>query len=205
MPYTSIGCYSAPNYVAYIEGKDTVLDGSYTSRANAIDKCYQAAKKRMHEFFALQYSGMCLTAANFGKTYSLPGKSVACLPDGEGAPRANQVYGINGFAQPFQPLGCFKSRDARNQELIPSMEYKDHETYNSYASRKMAALTCYKVALKNGHKCFGLQFSGRCHTSKDACTVARVPATTCRLDGEGGSYVNELYQITSKSKNFLVC
>ena len=59
--YKSIGCYrdTADRAIATLEGADPILDESYKSRQNAIEKCAVAARKRGFHMFALQDSGWC--------------------------------------------------------------------------------------------------------------------------------------------------
>jgi len=72
------------------------LDGSYTARKDAIEKCYQAAKKRGFRVFAVQDGGWCAASSSAAKTFDKYGKSSNCSLDGEGGPGANQVYYIKG-------------------------------------------------------------------------------------------------------------
>ena len=78
-----------------MEGKDDILDGSYLSRKDPIEKCYQAAKKRGFRVFAVQNGGWCASSATAVTTYAKYGESTACNSDGEGGPFANQVYNIS--------------------------------------------------------------------------------------------------------------
>ena len=72
------------------------MDGGYTARKDAIEKCYQAAKKRGFQVFAVQNGGWCAASRLAAKTFDKYGKSSACKTDGEGGPWANQVYYIKG-------------------------------------------------------------------------------------------------------------
>ncbi len=96
--YKSIGCYkdTGNRAIPTIEGKDSILDGSYGSRQNAIAKCAVAARKRGFQMFAVQNGGWCATSATAEKTFDKYGKSNACKVDGEGGPWANEVYIIQG-------------------------------------------------------------------------------------------------------------
>ncbi|XP_078381198.1 retinoschisin-like [Oculina patagonica] len=98
-PYETIGCFKdhANHAVPTIEGQDSILDGSYKARRNAIEKCYRAAKKRGFRVFAVQDGGWCATSASAAKTFRKYGKSTACRSDGKGGPWANQVYYIKGL------------------------------------------------------------------------------------------------------------
>ena len=90
-----MGCWkdTADRAVATLEGSVALLDGSdYTNRADAIKKCYEAAKLRGFTVFAVQNGGWC--AAGNGESYKKYGASNDCKGDGKGGPWANQVYKI---------------------------------------------------------------------------------------------------------------
>ena len=72
------------------------MDGAYWSRKNPIAKCAQAARRAGYGMFAIQNGGWCAASATAVKTFNKYGKSEACRSDGEGGPRANQVYVIKG-------------------------------------------------------------------------------------------------------------
>ena len=79
-----------------MEGQDSILDGRYHLRHDAIKKCYRAAKKRGFQLFAIQNGGWCASSTSAFKTFNKYGKSSACKSDGKGGPWANQVYYITG-------------------------------------------------------------------------------------------------------------
>lgn len=81
-----------------LEGKDSILDGSYSSRTNPIAKCAVAAMRAGYSMFAVQNGGQCASSATAQQTYDKYGKSTACKADGEGAAWANQVYRIKGIS-----------------------------------------------------------------------------------------------------------
>ena len=80
-----------------MEGQDANLDGNYEARNLAIRKCYQAAKNRGFQVFAIQNGGWCASSAIAASTYDKYGKSTACKAGGKGGPWANQVYYIKGI------------------------------------------------------------------------------------------------------------
>ena len=86
-----------------MEGKDSILDGSYGSRKNPIAKCAVAAMRAGYSMFALQAGGWCAASATAPKTFDKYGKSTACRSDGEGGGWANQVYILKGK---HVVLGC---------------------------------------------------------------------------------------------------
>ena len=96
--YVTIGCFQdrSSRAIPTLEGKDSILDGGYPARKDAIEKCYQAAKKRGFQVFAVQNGGWCAASRLAAKTFNKYGKSSACKSDGEGGPSANQVYYIKG-------------------------------------------------------------------------------------------------------------
>ena len=80
-----------------LEGEDANLNGNYQARNLAIQKCYQAAKKRGFQVFAIQDGGWCASSAIAASTYDKHGTSTACKAGGKGGPLANQVYYIKGI------------------------------------------------------------------------------------------------------------
>ena len=96
--YETVGCYkdTANRAIQILEGKDPVLDGSYSSRKNPIAKCAVAAMRAGHSMFAVQNGGQCFGSATAPQTFDKYGKSTACKLDGEGGFWANQVYVIGG-------------------------------------------------------------------------------------------------------------
>ena len=96
-PYRSVGCWKdrGRRAISTLEGKDRRLNGPYTRRAHAIQKCYQAAKARGYRYFAVQNGGWCASSSTAGRTYRRYGRSNRCRR-GKGGPWANDVYIING-------------------------------------------------------------------------------------------------------------
>ena len=96
--YETLGCFkdTGNRAIPTLEGKDSILDGAYRARRDAINKCYKAAKKRGYKVFALQHGGWCASSASAEKTFDKYGNSPHCGKDGEGGPWANQVYYIKG-------------------------------------------------------------------------------------------------------------
>ena len=96
--YTSLGCWADERNdraIPTIEGKNSLLDGSYQSRDDAIQKCFEAAKSFGYDVFAVQNGGWCASSATAKSTYKKHGQSAACLLDGKGGHAANAVYEIN--------------------------------------------------------------------------------------------------------------
>ncbi len=78
-----------------VEGKDPdVLDGNYTLRTDAINKCAMAAKKRFEKVFAVHDGGLCLVGTYGFNQYGI---SQDCKSDGKGGPGARHVYIIGGI------------------------------------------------------------------------------------------------------------
>jgi len=96
--YDEVGCYKDTNNrsIPTLEGKDSILDGSYSSRTNPIAKCAVAAMRAGYRMFAVQNGGWCAASSSAPQTYDKYGKSTACKGDGEGGPWANQVYELEG-------------------------------------------------------------------------------------------------------------
>eukprot|EP00058_Branchiostoma_floridae_P003059 XP_002588547.1 hypothetical protein BRAFLDRAFT_122359 [Branchiostoma floridae] len=96
--YISLGCWrdTSDRAIPELETTDPRLDGDYTSRDNAIGKCYQVAHSRGFPMFAVQHNGQCFGSANGLNTYKKYGPSTTCASDGEGGPWGNEVYKIKG-------------------------------------------------------------------------------------------------------------
>ena len=94
--YTNLGCWrdTSNRAIPTLEGIASNLDGKYWTRQNALEKCYQAAKQRGHEVFAVQNGGWCASSPIALNTYKKYGTTNTCKPDGEGGPWGNQVYRI---------------------------------------------------------------------------------------------------------------
>ena len=69
--YETIGCYNDTSNRAIqpLEGKDSILDGSYSSRKNPIAKCAVAAMRAGYSMFAVQDGGWCAASATAAKTF----------------------------------------------------------------------------------------------------------------------------------------
>ncbi|XP_078572315.1 uncharacterized protein LOC144859496 [Branchiostoma floridae x Branchiostoma japonicum] len=191
--YRSLGCWkdTGNRAIPVLEGSDARLDGSYTARTNAIEKCYQVALSRGFPMFAVQHGGQCFGSANGLNTYNKYGPSTTCAADGEGGPWGNEVYMITGFYS----LGCWKDTGNR---AIPTLEGSDARLDGSYTARANAIEKCYQVALSRGFPVFAVQHGGWCAGSANALNTYRKygPSTTCAADGEGGPWGNEVYMIT---------
>ena len=93
-----MGCYKDTSNTAFqiIEGTDSILDGSYSSRSDPIAKCAVAAMRAGYSMFAVQNGGRCAASATALQSFEKYGISSACKADGEGGPSVNQVYLIKG-------------------------------------------------------------------------------------------------------------
>ena len=98
LPYSSLGCFrdNGNRAIPTLERRDSLLDGAYTSRKDAVNKCYRAALGRGYKVFAVQNGGWCASSPRAEQTYDKYGRSTACRGDGEGGPWANRVYEIGG-------------------------------------------------------------------------------------------------------------
>ncbi|KAL9972529.1 hypothetical protein ACROYT_G018852 [Oculina patagonica] len=188
--YKSVGCYkdTGNRAIPTIEGKDSILDGSYGSRQNAIAKCAVAARERGFHMFAVQNGGWCATSATAEKTFDKYGKSNNCKDDGEGGPWGNDVYVI----QDYKSLGCYKDTGNR---AIPTIEGKDSILDGSYGSRQNAIAKCAVAARRRGFHTFAVQNGGWCATSATADNTFDKygKSNNCKDDGEGGPWANEVY------------
>ena len=94
--YKNVGCYkdTSNRAIQPLEGKHSILDGSYSSRKNPIVKCAVAAMRAGYSMFAVQDGGWCAASATAPQTFAKYGPSTACKDGGEGGPWANNVYFI---------------------------------------------------------------------------------------------------------------
>ncbi|XP_068721032.1 uncharacterized protein [Montipora capricornis] len=190
--FETIGCFkdTSNRAIQSLEGKDSILDGSYRVRKNAIAKCAVAAMRKGYKMFAVQHGGWCAGSATADQTFDKYGTSAACDSDGEGGPWANQVYVIKGF----ETIGCFKDTSNR---AIQSLEGKDSILDGSYRVRKNAIAKCAVAAMRKGYKTFAVQHGGWCAGSATADQTFDKYGTSaaCDSDGEGGSWANQVYVI----------
>ncbi|XP_068694512.1 uncharacterized protein [Montipora foliosa] len=188
--FETIGCFkdTSNRAIQPLEGKDTILDGSYGARKNAIAKCAVAAMRKGYKMFAVQHGGWCAASATADQTFDKYGTSAACGSDGEGGPWANQVYVIKGF----ETIGCFKDTSNR---AIQSLEGKDSILDGSYGARKNAIAKCAVAAMRKGYKMFAVQHGGWCAASATADQTFDKYGTSaaCGSDGEGGPWANQVY------------
>ena len=93
-----MGCYkdTASHAIPTLEGISSILDRSYSHRADPIAKCAVAALSFGYNMFAVQNGGWCAASATAPLTFDKYGKSTACWNGGVGGPWANQVYVIKG-------------------------------------------------------------------------------------------------------------
>ncbi|XP_078607293.1 uncharacterized protein LOC144879573 isoform X3 [Branchiostoma floridae x Branchiostoma japonicum] len=103
--YTHFGCFVASGglWLVYqamqsLEGSDSRLDGDYSTRHDALEKCYQVARSRSFSVFGLQNGGMCVGRVDSHTTFDQYGTSTDCASDGEGGPNANDVYALGTTA-----------------------------------------------------------------------------------------------------------
>ena len=82
--YTSLGCWKDKTNRA-IKGYEGVL---------GIDGCYERAKSKHFDTFAVQSGGQCFTSPTASDTYRIYGPSKGCSSDGTGGTWSQEVYKI---------------------------------------------------------------------------------------------------------------
>ena len=95
-PYKHLGCWKDTGNRALptLEGKDPIrLTGSYTSRKEAIQRCYEAAIARRYVVFGVQHGGWCAGTSTPGDSYKKYGVATNCA-NGKGGSWSNDVYEI---------------------------------------------------------------------------------------------------------------
>ena len=92
--YIRVGCFgdTSDRAIPTLEGTDSRLDGSYTARTDAIEKCAEVTDSLGYNMFAVQNGGQCFSSSTAATTFGKYGVSSACKADGEGGPWANEVY-----------------------------------------------------------------------------------------------------------------
>ena len=99
MPYISGGCYKAgKNAIPSLEGTDPILDGEYSTRENAIVKCFEVVAKRLFFVFAIRDGGECLSGDIAQHQYNRYPKSFTCPANGMGGKDIIHVYRPKGRA-----------------------------------------------------------------------------------------------------------
>ena len=103
LPYEAVpfgqACWKdgSPRAIPTLEGKSRKLVGHYKRRQNSVQQCYNAAKAKGFQYFAVQDGGQCMSSATAGNDYQKYGKSRDCT-NSKGGPMANFVYRIkNGM------------------------------------------------------------------------------------------------------------
>ena len=92
---TRRGCYKdlPVRAMEILEGKDHLLDGNYTTRKNAIEKCDVVGRGRGYPIVGIQDGGMCVGSPTL-KDFNKYGISHDCKSDGKGGPWATEVYAL---------------------------------------------------------------------------------------------------------------
>nr|CAB3263351.1 uncharacterized protein LOC108951050 [Phallusia mammillata] len=174
---------------------DSILDGGYKQRVNAIAKCARVAHNYGDDVFAVQDNGWCASSATARDTYRTYGPSSGCLANGRGGGWANQVYEIASISEvTLTELGCWADTSDR---AIPTLEGLDPILDGNYKARQDAIAKCVQAAHARGYEVFALQNGGWCAGARDAdLTYKQYGASTnCGNDGEGGFAANQVYRI----------
>ncbi|XP_068673732.1 uncharacterized protein [Montipora foliosa] len=203
--YKVVGCYgdSITSSFSSLENMDSILNGSYTSRKNAIAKCAVATMRKSFNMFAVQDGGRCASSATASLTqFDMYEKSDVCLPDGEGGSWASQVYSLQNYhifslalSPRYETIGCFRDQFDR---AIPSLEEQDPTLNGFYTERQNAIEKCYQAAKTRNFSVFAVQNGGWCASSATAYNTFDKygTSTDCGFDGEGGPLANQVYYIT---------
>ena len=88
--FKSLGCFIDQSSSRAISGKSVDYDP-----AEAIEKCYEKAKKEGNTHFAVQFNVQCFTSNDAGDTYDKHGAGDGCS-NGRGGAARNSVYQIIG-------------------------------------------------------------------------------------------------------------
>ena len=89
---------NVPRAIPSLEKKCDLLDGKYSTRDDAIEKCAECANSKGFEIFAISRNGECLSSENAMGNYVLHGPSTKCNNKGTGGDQKNkrsmEVYKI---------------------------------------------------------------------------------------------------------------
>ena len=89
--FASLGCWVDKNDRAIAGGYENLGDGG---QENAIELCFEKAKRLGYGVFAVQYGNQCFTSATAEETYQKYGPADACPESGTGGPMISEVYKI---------------------------------------------------------------------------------------------------------------
>ena len=94
----------------------------------------------------------------------------------------------------YTSLGCWKDTSSR---AISILEGKNPFLDGSYRTRKRAIQKCFYAAKSLGYDVFAVQDGGQCGTSSAAKSTFKKygESTACKLDGKGGAWANNVYEI----------
>jgi len=100
----------------------------------------------------------------------------------------------NTFSVSLENLGCWKDKAKR---AIPTLEKLDKVLDGRYWRRKDAMHKCVEAAYRRGYDVIAIQARGQCFGSRDAEKTYKKygPQRTCKKDGKGGSWGNQVYRI----------
>lgn len=174
---------------------DNHLDGDYTIRSDAIQKCAKLARGFGYTVFAIQNGGWCASGPRAKFTYRQYGPSTQCNANGKGGPWANQVYEIETVVSVrYKSIGCFGDQSTR---AIPVIENHFIDLKGNYHTRSDAIAKCARSAAALGHRIFAVQNGGQCFSSTYAgATYKRYGSSTaCLSGGKGGPWANNVYEI----------
>lgn len=77
-----------------LEGEDHLLDGNYSSREDAIQKCLLVGRGRGYDVVGIQDGGMCVGSPTL-KGFSKYGISRNCRSDEKGGPWASELHALS--------------------------------------------------------------------------------------------------------------
>ena len=99
----------------------------------------------------------------------------------------------------YETIGCYKDTSNR---AINTLEGKDAILDGSYRSRKNPIAKCAVAAMRKGYNFFAVQHGGWCAASATAEHTfdKHGKSTSCKSDGEGGAWANQVYVIKGKRK-----
>ncbi|XP_047127481.1 uncharacterized protein LOC105849214 isoform X1 [Hydra vulgaris] len=189
LPLNNLGCWKDElnSAMTTLEGSSTILDGFYRNRADAIKKCYEAAKERGFTIFDVRDGGYC-SACNDG-AYRKGGLSNLCNENGKGNVMSNQAYIITEKLL-YKYAGCWKDSSSRALTLL---EGSTAVLDNFYQYRVKAIAKCYIAATERNYELFAVQHDGQCFAGNGVSYQKYGIANNCNRNGEGGGYANAVY------------
>ena len=126
--------------------------------------------------------------------------AIANIPPEADTTWSQPTFKLNFAASspPYQNIGCFT--DNPLSPAIETLEGQDSILDGNHTTRKDSITKCCRAAKKRGLHIFAVQGGGRVASNASAINTFDKygSSSTCKLDGKGGPFANEVYYIIGK-------